>query len=40
MRSALMQQLKDLKSLEDAGILTTEQFSQQKEKVLAELTNI
>ena len=39
-RSILLQQLKELKSLEDAGILTTEQYKQQTQKVLDELTSI
>ena len=33
MRSMIIQQLKDLKCLEETGVLTTEQFKQQREKL-------
>ena len=40
MRSMIIQQLKDLKCLEETGVLTTEQFKQQREKLLEEMTNL
>ena len=36
-REIMMQQLKDLKGLEGADIITKEEFEKQKEKLLAEL---
>ena len=36
-REIMMQQLKDLKDLEAADIITKEEFEKQKEKLLAEL---
>ena len=32
--------MKDLKSLEDTGVLTEEQFKDQRDKLLKEMTNI
>ena len=39
-RSAILQQLKDLKSLKDDGVLDENEFSSQKDKLLAELTTL
>jgi hypothetical protein len=40
MRSSIIQQLKDLKSLEETGILTEQQFTEQKAKLLEELSSL
>ena len=40
LRSAIIQQLKDLKSLEECSVLTKEQFEEQRNKLLKEMSNI
>ena len=40
MRSSILQQLKDIKSLKDDGVLNEEEFSTQKEKLLRELNSL
>ena len=40
LRSAIIQQLKDLKSLEECSVLTKEQFEEQQNKLLKEMSNI
>lgn len=40
MRSAIIQKLKDLKSLKDTGVLTNEEFAQQKEKLLEDFSSL
>ena len=39
-RSGIIQQLKDLKILEESGVLTAEQFNAQKENLLKEMSNL
>ncbi|CAB4009885.1 Hypothetical predicted protein [Paramuricea clavata] len=39
-RSGIIQQLKDLKELEETGVLTAEQFKEQKETLLKEMSNL
>ena len=39
-RSTIIQQLKDLKVLEETGTLTAEQFKEQKENLLKEMSNL
>ena len=39
-RSTIIQQLKDLNVLEETGILTAEQFKEQKENLLKEMSNL
>jgi hypothetical protein len=39
-RSGIIQQLKDLKELEVTGVLTAEQFKEQKETLLKEMSNL
>ena len=36
----MIQQLKDLKSLEECGTLTTEQFQEQKKILLTQMSNL
>jgi hypothetical protein len=40
LRSGITQQLKDLKSLEECSVLTKEQFEEQRNKLLKEMSNI
>lgn len=40
LRSGIIQQLKDLKSLEECSVLTKEQFEEQRNKLLKEMSNI
>ena len=39
-RTAIIQQLKDIKSLEEIGVLTKEQFEEQRNKLLNEMSNM
>ena len=40
MRSALLQQLKDLKALRDDDVLTTQEYAIQKAKLVTELSSL
>ena len=40
MRSSILQQLKDLKALKDDDVLTEEEFSLQKDKLLKEMDSL
>ena len=39
-RSEIIQQLKDLKVLEESGVLTAGEFQKQKEKLLKDVSNL
>ena len=40
MRSSILQQLKDLKALKDDDVLTENEFSLQKDKLLKEMNSL
>lgn len=40
MRSSILQQLKDLKALKDDDVLTENEFSLQKDKLLKEMDSL
>ena len=40
MRSSILQQLKDLKALKDNDVLTENEFSLQKDKLLKEMNSL
>lgn len=40
MRTGILQQLKDLKALKDDDVLTENEFSLQKEKLLKEMNSL
>ena len=40
MRSAILQQLKDLKSLKDDDVLTEQEYDVQRDKLVKELTSL